>query len=226
MLSMQDEFVSRLLDAVMSGRKDFRDVWEIALRFIPQERFDFVSASLEYEAFFLSIADYSLQMPMLHEFGDPLYSDEHVRSAVLLYMSMIAQTLYDVKKREAGALSPLLFDEERHRNDLMGKLQQRAPVYFKLKFSEINIERKYHCLSEAEKVEHDELLYLPTMRKFLAACSGTDGSIDTLNPKYGQTDVGKSKEVVTRSLLCGIHAALLSAQLAIQKHVKTSGLTR
>jgi hypothetical protein len=224
--TVRDDFVSPLLGALRSGQVEFQDVEEVAHRFIPQQRFDLVTVKLDHEALFLSIAAYSLHTPQRFGFGHPLYSDEDYHSTLSIQMSRFAATLGAVNDKQGRSLGRLFLRTKSNKQDLIEQLARRSRVYYELKLSEREVMRKYCPISPEKRMQHDELLYLPTMREFLTVCSGTDASIPALNPSDEKPDAGKPKEVVTRSLLLRMQVALTKTQFAIQSHLKTSGLTQ
>ena len=219
-----DDFVSRLHRALLTARNEFQEFQEIALRFIPKKQFHAVTGRLENEALFLSIAAYSLQTPVLFGSRIPLYSDDDYCSVLSLQMGLAAEALCAVEKRQAAPLRRLFFNMERNKQGLIEKMRERSIVYYDLRRVDADILRKYFPISAAKRMQHDELLYLPTMREFLAACSGADASVDALNPTHGRSDAGQPKDVVTRSLLLQMQVALTRTQFAIQDHLRTSGL--
>jgi hypothetical protein len=223
---VRDDFISRLLGSLRGGRVEFQDVHEVVLRFVPKERVDRVSVQLEHEALFLSLAAYSLQTPVRFGAGRPLYSDEDYHSVLSLQMIMSADTLCAVKKQQVGPLGRLFLGAKSNKQALIEKMRQRSSVYYDLKLTEKDILRKNYPISAENRMQHDELLYLPTMREFLAVCSGADASIGALNPSYEKHDAGKPTEAVTRSLLLRMQVALTKTQFAIQNHLRTSGLTQ
>jgi hypothetical protein len=223
---MRDDFISRLLGSLRGGRVEFQDVHEVVLRFVPKERVDLASVQLEHEALFLSVSAYSLQTPARFGVGRPLYSDEDYHSVLSLQMIVSAETLCALKKQQVGPIRGLFFGAKSNKQALIEKLRQRSSVYYDLKLAETDILRKNYPISAEKRVQHDELLYLPTMREFLAVCSGADVSIATLNPSYEKHDAGKPTDVVTRSLLLRMQVALTKTQFAIQNHLKMSGLTQ
>jgi hypothetical protein len=223
---VRDDFISRLLGSLRGGRVEFQDVHEVVLRFVPKERVDLVGVRLEHEALFLSVAAYALQTPVRFGVGRPLYSDEDYHSVLSLQMIMSADTLCAVKQQQVGPWGRLFFGAKSNKQALIEKMRQRSSVYYDLKLAEMDILRKNYPISAEKRMQHDELLYLPTMREFLTVCSGADASIAALNPSYEKHDTGKPTEVVTRSLLLRMQVALTKTQFAIQNHLKTSGLTQ
>jgi hypothetical protein len=223
---MRDDFISRLLGSLRGGRVEFQEVREVLLRFVPKERVDLVSVQLEHEALFLSVSAYSLQTPARFGAGRPLYPDEDYHSVLSLQFVMSAETLCALKKQQVGPIRSLFLGTKSNKQALIEKMRQRSSVYYDLKLAETDILRKNYPISAEKRMQHDELLYLPTMREFLAVCSGADVSISTLNPSYEKHDVGKSTDAVTRSLLLRMQVALTKTQFAIQNLLKTSGLTQ
>jgi hypothetical protein len=158
---MQDDFVPRLLRALLSGRVEFRDVHEVARRFIPQERFDLLSAKLEHEALFLSIAAYSFHTPQRFGCGQALCSDEDYHSALSVQLSRSADTLCAVNDRQARSLHRLLLRTKNNKQKLIEKLSQHSRIYYDLKLTETDILRKHSPISAEKRMQKDELLYLP-----------------------------------------------------------------
>lgn len=223
---MRDDFISRLLGSLRGGRLEFQAVQQVVLRFVPKERVDLVSVQLEHEALFLSVSAYSLQTPARFGVGRPLYSDEEYHSVLSLQMIMSAETLSAAKKQQVGPIRSLFLGAKGSKQALIEKMRHRSSTYYDLKLAETDILRKHYPISPEKRMQHDELLFLPTMREFLAACSGADVSIATLNPNYEKHDAGKPTGVVTRSLLLRMQVALTKTQFAIQNHLKMSGLTQ
>jgi hypothetical protein len=169
---------------------------------------------------------YSLHTPQRFGFGNPLYSDEDYYSVLSIQMSRSAETLWAVSDKQDRSLARLFLRTKGNKQDLIEKLAHRSRFYYELKLSEREVMRKYCPISAEKRMQHDELLYLPTMREVLTVCSGTDASVPALNPSDEKPDAGTPKEVVTRSLLLRMQVALTKTQFAIQSHLKTSGLTQ